>query len=304
MFILLSNHDNVNFSTIKKGGIPKMKLVSFLHEQEEKFGVVTDNGIVDLGKKFNNEYKDLKSFIANNGLDQLGSLNLESADFSLDDVEFIPVIANPDKIICAGVNYDEHRIEANREEKDYPTIFFRVSESQIGHNEEMILPKESDKLDFEGEIAVVIGKEARRVSVDDALDYVVGYSCYNDGTIRDWQRHAHQWGPGKNFNGTGAFGPWLVTKDEIADDEILTLETRVNGEVMQHADTDLLIFSIRELIAYCSNFTTLKPGDVIVTGTPGGVGAKRKPPVFLKDGDVVEIEVSKIGTLKNKVKAE
>lgn len=281
-----------------------MKLISFKHNNGESFGVVTDQGVVDLKKQFNDKYNNLKSFLQDNGAEKLHSVNLNQVDYQLEDVKLLPVITNPEKIICAGVNYDEHRIEANREKTEYPTIFFRVAESQIAHEDPIILPIESDKLDYEGEIAVVIGKEARRVSEEEALDYIVGYSNYNDATIRDWQRHAHQWGPGKNFNGTGAFGPWLVTKDEIADDEVLELETRVNGEVMQKADTDLLIFSIRELISYCSKFTTLRPGDVIVTGTPGGVGFKRTPPYFLKDGDVVEIEVSKIGILRNTVQAE
>lgn len=281
-----------------------MKLISFKHNNGESFGVVTDQGVVDLKKQFNDKYNNLKSFLQDNGAEKLHSVNLDQVDYQLEDVKLLPVITNPEKIICAGVNYDEHRIEANREKTEYPTIFFRVAESQIAHEDPIILPIESDKLDYEGEIAVIIGKEARRVSEEEALDYIVGYSNYNDATIRDWQRHAHQWGPGKNFNGTGAFGPWLVTKDEIADDEVLELETRVNGEVMQKADTDLLIFSIRELISYCSKFTTLRPGDVIVTGTPGGVGFKRTPPYFLKDGDVVEIEVSKIGILRNTVQAE
>lgn len=281
-----------------------MKLISFKHNNGESFGVVTDQGVVDLKKQFNDKYNNLKSFLQDNGAEKLHSVNLDQVDYQLEDVKLLPVITNPEKIICAGVNYDEHRIEANREKTEYPTIFFRVAESQIAHEDPIILPIESDKLDYEGEIAVIIGKEARRVSEEEALDYIVGYSIYNDATIRDWQRHAHQWGPGKNFNGTGAFGPWLVTKDEIADDEVLELETRVNGEVMQKADTDLLIFSIRELISYCSKFTTLRPGDVIVTGTPGGVGFKRTPPYFLKDGDVVEIEVSKIGILRNTVQAE
>lgn len=281
-----------------------MKLISFKHNSEESFGAVTDQGVVDFKKQFNDKYNDLKSFLQDNGAEKLQSVNLDKVHYQLEDVELLPVLTNPEKIICAGVNYDEHRIEANRETTPYPTIFFRVAESQIAHEDPIILPIESDKLDYEGEIAVVIGKEARRVSEEEALDYIVGYSNYNDATIRDWQRHAHQWGPGKNFNGTGAFGPWLVTKEEIADDEVLELETRVNGEIMQKADTNLLIFSIRELISYCSKFTTLRPGDVIVTGTPGGVGFKRTPPYYLKNGDVVEIEVSKIGILRNTVQAE
>lgn len=168
----------------------------------------------------------------------------------------------------------------------------------------MILPLESAHLDYEGEIAVIIGREGRRISEQDALSYVAGYACYNDGSIRDWQVHTTQWAPGKNFDGTGAFGPWMVTRDEFADDQVLLLETRLNGKQMQHATTEMLVTSIPKLISYLSAFTTLLPGDVIVTGTPGGVGVKRNPPVFMKHGDIVEVEVSGVGILRNTVQAE
>lgn len=278
-----------------------MRLASFSADGVRKFGIVVDDGLIDLNKALNHRYHDLKHFLTEGSMDELQPFLDRQADYSLTDVKFLPVIDNPEKIICIGVNYDEHRLETNRERSKYPIVFFRVPSSQIGHGEPMILPKESEKLDYEGEIAVVIGKPARRVAPEEAYDYIAGYSCYNDGTIRDWQLHTQQWGPGKNFDGTGAFGPWLVTRDEIRDGEVLNIQTRLNGQVMQKATTDMMLFPIPELIAYTSKFTTLKPGDVIVTGTPGGVGAKRNPPVFMKKGDVIEVEVSKIGVLKNRI---
>lgn len=280
-----------------------MKLISFEVENIKKFGlVVKEDSVIDLTKYF--DAKDLKDLITLNKLNDAKKYENEEADYRLDEVKLLPVIENPDKIFCAGVNYDEHRLETKKDVTAHPTIFFRVTQSQIAHGDSILVPIESDRLDYEGEIAIVIGKEGRRISEEDALDYIVGYSCYNDATIRDYQLHTSQWGPGKNFEATGAFGPWLVTKDEISDDEVLTLETRLNGQTMQKADTSLLLFSMRELIAYTSTFTTLKPGDVIVTGTPGGVGAKRNPPVFMKDGDVVEVVVSKLGVLRNPIRKE
>lgn len=279
-----------------------MKLLSYQVKNENKFGIVKDNGIIDLTKRV--DVADLKNLIAADQLTKVKEFENEPMDYSLEEVKFLPVIPNPDKIICAGVNYDEHRLETKSERSAHPTIFFRVAQSQTGHNEPMIIPFESEKFDYECEIAVVIGKKGRRIAKEDAFDYIAGYSCYNDGSVRDWQLHTKQWGPGKNFDDTGSFGPWLVTKDDIADDEVLTLETRLNGEVLQKADTSLLLFSIRELINYVSTFTTLVPGDVIVTGTPGGIGAKRQPPIFMKENDIVEVEVSKIGILRNPIKKE
>lgn len=279
-----------------------MKFISFTYNNEKKFGLVTEDGVVDLTSK--TDAKDLKNAIELNLLHGFKQYENEDADYQLEDVKLLPVIENPDKIFCAGVNYDEHRLETNRDVTANPTIFFRVAQSQIAHNDPMLIPLESEKLDYEGEIAIVISKEGRRIAEEDAYDYIAGYSIYNDGTIRDYQLHTSQWGPGKNFEYTGAFGPWLVTKDEISNDDTLSIETRLNGQVMQKADTTLLLFSIPELIAYCSTFVTLKAGDVIVTGTPGGVGAKRTPPVFMKDGDIIEVEVSKIGVLTNQIKQE
>ncbi len=279
-----------------------MKLISFKVEGQEKFGLIVENGVVDLSTRFHVD--TLRAFLETHDALEVETYKEEAADFSIEEITLLPVVTNPSKILCAGVNYDEHRKEANKDRTENPTIFLRLAESQISANDPMIIPTESPNLDYEGEIAIVISKEGFRIAEEDAYDYIAGYSIYNDGSIRDWQLHTTQWIPGKNFNHTGAFGPWLVLKDEIADGEVLSLETRLNGEVMQKADTSMLLFSIPELIAYASSFTTLKAGDVIVTGTPGGVGFKRNPPVYMQDGDVVEVEVSKVGVLSTNIQAE
>ncbi|CAM5355724.1 fumarylacetoacetate hydrolase family protein [Eoetvoesiella caeni] len=281
-----------------------MKFISFTKGAAHSFGALRDGQVIDLGGRLG--IADLGRALRRHGLDKLkNEADKNSADFSIEDISsYRPVVADPDKIFCAGLNYDAHVKETNKERTKQPTMFTRFASAQVGHMQPMILPPESDKFDYEGEIAVVIGKEGRRISENKAFSHIAGFSCYNDGSIRDWQMHTSQWTPGKNFEGTGGFGPSLVTTDEIGENEALTLETRLNGQVMQHTTTDLLIFSIPELVSYVSTFITLLPGDVIVTGTPGGVGVKRQPPVFMKDGDIVEIEVSKVGILKNPIRAE
>jgi len=186
----------------------------------------------------------------------------------------------------------------------YPVLFLRLPESQIGHLQPLLRPRVSQQLDFEGELAVVIGQPGRHIRASQALDHVAGYSIYNEASIRDWQKHTHQFTAGKNFSGTGAFGPWLVTPDEIPDPRKLTLTTRLNGAVMQHASVGDLIFPIEELIAYVSRITELRPGDVLVTGTPSGVGGLRTPPVWMQPGDLVEVEISQLGVLRNPVAEE
>ncbi|EEA01017.1 5-carboxymethyl-2-hydroxymuconate Delta-isomerase [Burkholderia sp. H160] len=281
-----------------------MKLVSFSHNGNNSFGAVINEGVVDIGARL--KLTDLGAALRQVGIDHVKDVGAKAnADFALSEIgAYRPVVADPNKIFCAGLNYDEHVKETNRQRTERPTIFMRFAESQIGHEQAILLPPESDRLDYEAEIAVVIGKSGRRISEEKAHEHIAGFACYNDGSVRDWQLHTGQWGPGKNFEATGAFGPVLVTSDEIGENEVLTLESRLNGQVMQHATTDMLIFSIPALIAYCSTFITLTPGDVIVTGTPGGVGAKRNPPVFMKHGDVVEVEVSKLGVLRNPIRAE
>lgn len=281
-----------------------MKFISFTRQGKAGFGVVRSEAVVDLGARFG--LVDLGAALRVHGMDALkDAAQKHEADFALASIDaYRPVVADPNKVLCAGLNYDEHVRETKRERTERPTMFMRYAESQLGHEQPILLPPESERLDYEGEIAVVIGRAGRRISEEDAFSHIAGFACYNDGSIRDWQTHTSQWGPGKNFQATGAFGPMLVSADEIGENEVLTLETRLNGQVVQHATTDMLIFSIPTLIAYCSTFTKLQPGDVIVTGTPGGVGAKRNPPLFMKDGDVVEVEVSKLGILRNPIRAE
>ncbi|WP_417712137.1 fumarylacetoacetate hydrolase family protein [Roseibium aggregatum] len=279
-----------------------MKLCSFSKDGASSYGLVTDKGLVDLGRRL--AEKTLRDFLASGDMAKASKLASEEPDYAVEEVTFDPVIPNPDKIICVGLNYHDHITETGREETPNPVLFARYSGSQIGHGAPLIKPLESDMFDYEGEVAVIIGKEGRRISEEDALSHVAGYSCYNDGSVRDWQKHTHQFMPGKTFAGTGGFGPWMVTSDEIPDPSKLHLQTRLNGEVVQDTDVSLLVTSIPRLIAYCSTILPLLPGDVIVSGTPGGVGARRSPPLFMKDGDVCEVEVSGIGILSNPVKAE
>jgi 2-keto-4-pentenoate hydratase/2-oxohepta-3-ene-1,7-dioic acid hydratase in catechol pathway len=276
-----------------------MKLATFKTAKGASYGVVVDKGIVDLGKRLGNRYPDLKALIAGNGFGEAAKLLSEKIDFRKEEIDWLPVIPNPDKIVCVGLNYQDHVAETGRDNTEQPAIFLRVPGSQVGHGQPIIRPRESTHLDFEAEIAVVIGKPGRRISQKDAWSHVAGYSCYNDGSVRDWQRHTVQWTAGKNFTQTGGFGPWLVTADEIPPNTKMTLSCRLNGERMQHATTEQMIFKIPKIIEYVSTWTTLLPGDVLVTGTPGGVGAKRTPPIWMKPGDKVEIEIDKVGILEN-----
>lgn len=277
-----------------------MKLCSFIVNDKSGYGIVTDAGVVDLGRRFP-QMETLRDFLTLGTLSQAAKFTSESADYGLDDIQFAPVIPNPDKIVCVGLNYHDHIKETGNEETVFPVLFARYAGSQIGHNTPLIKPLESDMFDYEGELAVIIGKEGRRVSEDDALNYVAGYSCYNDGSIRDYQKHTKQFMPGKTFFGTGGFGPWMVTSDEITDPSKLTLETRLNGKVVQNTSLELMISSVPRLISYISTILPILPGDVIVSGTPGGVGARRTPPLWMRDGDVCEVEISGIGTLSNSV---
>jgi 2-keto-4-pentenoate hydratase/2-oxohepta-3-ene-1,7-dioic acid hydratase in catechol pathway len=279
-----------------------MKLLSYIHQGKPRWGLFDGQLVVDLSSP---AYPTLRSALASGQLDAIVRTGTATgAKAPLSEIEFLPVIPDAGKIFCVGHNYEAHRVETQRDKTEYPLLFMRVAESQTGHLQPILLPPESSQLDYEGEIAVIIGKGGRRIPRTQAWEHVAGYSAYNEGTLRDWQRHTLQFTAGKNFSSTGGFGPWMVTRGEIADGEELTLETRLNGEVMQHTTTALMIFPIPVLIEYISSFTTLQPGDVIVSGTPGGVGAKRTPPVWMKAGDRVEIEVSKVGVLVNPVVAE
>jgi 2-keto-4-pentenoate hydratase/2-oxohepta-3-ene-1,7-dioic acid hydratase in catechol pathway len=283
-----------------------MKLVSFVDNGRHSYGAVKDKGVVDLGRRLSGRgFSTLRQLLAGDALGEAGKLVAsEQPDYSLDGLQLAPVIPDPDKIICIGMNYHDHVAEIGRTVTEKPALFARFSGSQVGHLQPMIKPNVSDQFDYEGEVAVVIGKPGRHIAPADALGHIAGYSCYNEGSIRDWQRHTSQFLAGKTFAGTGAFGPWLVTSDEIPDPTRLSLETRLNGATVQSTTTDKLITSIPDLIAYCSAILPLLPGDVIVTGTPGGVGLKRNPPLFMKPGDTVEVEISGIGVLRNPVVAE
>ena len=278
-----------------------MKLASFEIANAPTYGIVTESGVVDLGKRIGDRFPDLKALLGANVRDVVAPFAATSPDAPLDAVQWRPVIPNPGKIFCIGHNYEEHRLETQREKTAYPSVFVRFPESLTGHARPLLCPRESTSFDYEGEIALVIGKPGRRIAEADAWNHVAGYTCFNEGSVRDWQKHTGQFTPGKNFVETGAFGPWMVTADELPPGTVMSLTTRLNGQVMQKATTEMLIFSMPRLIAYCSTFVPLAIGDVIVTGTPGGVGARRTPPVFMKPGDVVEVEVDRIGTLRNVV---
>jgi 2-keto-4-pentenoate hydratase/2-oxohepta-3-ene-1,7-dioic acid hydratase in catechol pathway len=277
-----------------------VKYLSYRYQGQARWGMVEGDQVLDLSSP---GFPTLKSALASGQLETLAR-KAGGSKTPLSAIEFLPVIPDAGKIFCVGHNYEAHRVETQRDKTEHPLLFLRVAESQVGHLQPLLLPPESSHFDYEGEIAVIIGKAGRRIQRAQAWEYVAGYSAYNEGSIRDWQRHTIQFTAGKNFTGTGGFGPWMVPRGEIADGEELTLETRLNGEVMQHTTTALMIFPIPVLIEYISSFTSLQPGDVIVSGTPGGVGAKRTPPVWMKAGDKVEIEVSKVGVLFNTVKAE
>lgn len=280
-----------------------MKLVTYRSGGRVSYGAVVDGGIVDLAKRL--PQQSLKALLAAGAVGEAKrAVQGQAPDVKLADIVYLPPVPDPDKIICIGLNYDDHRKETGREKTSYPTLFTRFADTQVGHGQAMVKPKSSDKLDYEGELAVIIGKRGRHVPKERALDYVAGYSCYHDGSVRDWQFHTSQFVPGKNFPATGGFGPWMVTADEIPDPTKLTLVTRLNGQEVQRAGTDLMIFPIPELIAYITTFTELAPGDVIPTGTPAGVGSKRTPPLFMKPGDIAEVDISNVGVLKNAIIGE
>jgi 2-keto-4-pentenoate hydratase/2-oxohepta-3-ene-1,7-dioic acid hydratase in catechol pathway len=282
-----------------------VKLVSFVSAGRDSYGVVKDSGVIDLGLRLGDRWPALRALLAGGGFAEAQRVARDaSPDLPLEGLELGPVIPDPDKIICVGLNYRDHVEETGRTVTEKPALFARFAGCQVGHLRPMVKPKVSDEFDYEGELAVVIGKAGRHIPAERAPEHVAGYSCYNEGSIRDWQRHTSQYLAGKNFAGTGAFGPWLVTADEIPDPSRLTLETRLNGQVVQHTTTDLMITPVPGLIAYISTILPLLPGDVIVSGTPGGVGVKRNPPLFLRPGDVVEVEISGIGVLRNPVVAE
>ena len=281
-----------------------MRFASFKIGTKSTWGLIEGDDAIDIGSVVKDRYPDLKSAIAADALAAVADAAPGAKRYPTAAIQWLPVIPNPDKILCIGLNYETHRKETGRSEVENPTVFGRFANSQTGHLADIIRPKLSTHLDYEGELAIIIGKPGRHITQADAWSHIAGYACYNEGSVRDFQRHTHQFTPGKNFPETGAFGPWMMTPDELGDVKPLRLQTRVNGEIVQDATIDQMIFDIPRQIEYCSSFTRLEPGDVIVTGTPGGVGAKRTPPLWLKPGDIVEVEIDKLGVLRNGVADE
>jgi 2-keto-4-pentenoate hydratase/2-oxohepta-3-ene-1,7-dioic acid hydratase in catechol pathway len=269
------------------------------------WGVIHSDTAYDLGPTGLALADDLKAAVASGLFGTVGDHYRHAPHRPEADIEFLPAITDPAKIVCIGVNYRSHQQETGKGQGNrVPTVFTRFADTQIGAGQPALMPASTTQFDYEGEMALVIGKEAFHVSADDAWTYVAGYAAYNDFTARDWQRATTQWIPGKNFPGTGAFGPYLVPAADLGDVDALTLETRVNGDVRQKASVADLDFSIPQLIEHVTGFTRLLPGDVIVTGTPGGVGLFMDPPGLLSDGDVVEVEITGLGVLRNVVAQE
>ena len=280
-----------------------MKLTSFLTENRHAYGLVTDNGVIDLSR-LSETPDNLCSALTDPGAEQLAVLGAGLVpDFALDEISYAPPITNPQKIICIGVNY----VNRNEEYDDtalppYPSVFLRTPGSLVGHRQSIVRPPESEQFDYEGEIAIVIGKPGRRITQENAEAHIAGLTILQEGSVRDWMRHGKfNVTQGKNFDRSGAVGPWLVTADEFDNYDNLTVTTRVNGEQRQHDTTANLLFSFSYLISYLSTFTGLQTGDIISTGTPTGAGARFDPPRFLVPGDEVAVEVPGIGLLRNTV---
>ncbi|ASY66104.1 2-hydroxyhepta-2,4-diene-1,7-dioate isomerase (plasmid) [Sinorhizobium sojae CCBAU 05684] len=284
------------------------KFLSFTQKNRKGYGLLTEEGVVDLSARYGARWPTLREVIEEGSLFRLAAESASlSSDFPAEDIRFEIPIPSPEKIICVGVNFPDR----NEEYKDgqaapaNPSLFIRFPRSFTGHNEPLIRPPESAQLDYEGEIVIVIGKGGRRIAEADALGHIAALSLCNEGTIRDWVRHAKfNVTQGKNFDRTGSIGPWLVPYTDEAQLADINLETRVNGEVRQRDRTSRMIFSFRKIINYISTFTTLVPGDVIVTGTPTGAGARFDPPTWLKPGDIVEVEADGIGILRNTIADE
>jgi 2-keto-4-pentenoate hydratase/2-oxohepta-3-ene-1,7-dioic acid hydratase in catechol pathway len=273
-----------------------MRLVSFRHAGAQKIGAVVDGGIVDLSKRLGGRWPSLREAIAGKSLAELATTaKAQHADLGLDAVELLPVIPNPDKILCVGLNYASHAGEVGRQLPSQPSVFSRLHNTLVAHGGDIVRPNASIAFDFEGELAIVIGERCRHVPRAQALSVVAGYTCFLDASVRDFQKHSVT--AGKNFPATGPLGPWMVTTDVIPDPQALTLTTRLNGTVVQSDTTDHMIFDVATIIEYLSTVTWLEAGDIIATGTPDGVGLGRTPPLWMKGGDKVEVEISGIGTL-------
>ncbi len=281
-----------------------MRFVSFEVGTDQAVGIATPAGVVDLSARLH--VRGLRDLLARNLVAQASRFEADPVDFALESVTLLPVVPEPAHFYCVGVNYAEHLNEvsdpaATPYKAQYPSVFIRFPESIAGAGSALRIPRVSEQLDFEAELAVVIGKGGRYIDRATALSHVAGYTCCNEGSVRDWQIHTSQVSPGKNFFHSGALGPWMVTADEIEDPGNLAIACRVNGTVMQSSNTSRMIFDVATIVSYLSSMVALQPGDVISTGTPQGVGYARKPPVFLKPGDICEVEIERIGILRNPV---
>ena len=284
-----------------------MRLISFLRDGQARYGVLTEAGVADMADCMDSAPATLNAFADQAGTDpgllqRVAARAARARTTPIGSLHLLPCVPHPSKILCLGVNYHDHAAEGGNKVADYPTIFFRGPSSLVAHGGQIPIPAISDRLDYEAELALVIGRRARNVSEDQALAHVFAYACFNDGTFRDYQRKTTQWTVGKNFDATGGFGPWLVTADELPPGcKGLHIESRLNGQVMQSASTTDMVFHVAPTISLMSQCMTLEPGDVIVMGTPAGVGYARTPPVWMKAGDTIEIEIERIGTLRNTV---
>jgi len=281
-----------------------MKLITFDAGDGAHVGLVTDAGVVDLTQHAG--VTSLRGLIADGKVADMAAHGNAAADHELDDVTFLPVIPDPEHIWCVGVNYMDHLQEAidaglPRSKSEFPMIFGRYADTMVGHKENLMKAPIVHKLDYECELAVIIGKGGRYIAKEDALSHIAGYSCFNEGSARDWQYHTAQVVPGKNFAKTGGFGPWMVTADEIPDPQVLDISTVLNGQTMQSANTKDMIFDVATVISYVSNISELQPGDVIASGTPSGVGQSREPQVFMQPGDTCEIHIENVGVLVNEI---
>jgi 2-keto-4-pentenoate hydratase/2-oxohepta-3-ene-1,7-dioic acid hydratase in catechol pathway len=276
-----------------------MRLVTYVANGRESYGAVVDDEVLDL--RGPGAPTDLASYLETHH--RHWPVEESAQRLPLADVALLPPVPRPSKIFCVAVNFHEPARDG-KPIPEYPLLFLRTPEAQVGTETPILKPAVSDMYDFEGELAVVIGRPGHKIPRDEAMEHVAGYSCFNDGSVRDWQKHSSQFTPGKNFHASGAFGPWLVTMDEVPDWRELALATRVNGVEKQSIGMAAMIFDIPWLIAYCSTFAPLRAGDVIVTGTPAGFGSSRTPPEFLKAGDVVEVEISGLGVLRNTVQQD
>jgi len=281
-----------------------MKIGSYIYNGKASYGVKLDDGIVDLGRRLGKFYPDLPTLIKAFALGEAAEVSQnQSPDFREEDVYFLPLMPAPVNIYCAGINYLDHIEETGRDKPEFPTLFMKSQQSMIGHGQELVRPKVSDQFDFEGEFAVVIGKPGRYIAKENWKDYIAGYTIIMDGSIRDFQKRSVD--QGKNFYHSSSSGPWLITMDEVPGDfRDMKLTTRLNGKVMQASDLGKLCFDVSDLISYYSQIFYFQPGDMIATGTPGGVGSRRDPPVWMKPGDELEVEITGIGILKNAVVGE